>query len=74
MRNYKLIYDKPAEVWNDAIPVGNGRLGAMVYGQTGIDRMRRVRFEPVAASETAEAMEQLVFAYMDAKIWQSLKK
>ena len=40
MRKYKLIYDKPAEVWNDAIPMGNGRLGAMVYGQTGIDRIQ----------------------------------
>jgi len=40
MRDYKLMYDKPAEVWNDAIPLGNGRLGAMVYGQTGIDRIQ----------------------------------
>ncbi|QMW04234.1 glycoside hydrolase family 95 protein [Spirosoma foliorum] len=29
----KLWYDKPADrVWTDALPVGNGRLGAMVYG------------------------------------------
>ena len=28
----KLWYDKPAEVWNEALPVGNGRLGAMVFG------------------------------------------
>jgi Fic family protein len=32
-----------------------------------IGGMRRVRFEPVPASETAEAMEQLVLAYMDAR-------
>jgi alpha-L-fucosidase 2 len=25
-------YDKPASVWNEALPIGNGRLGAMVYG------------------------------------------
>ncbi len=25
-------YDKPAAVWNEALPVGNGRLGAMIYG------------------------------------------
>lgn len=25
-------YDKPATVWNEALPVGNGRLGAMIYG------------------------------------------
>ncbi|HEC43925.1 MAG TPA: glycoside hydrolase family 95 protein [Bacteroides sp.] len=30
----KLWYDQPGEVWTDAVPVGNGRLGAMVYGGT----------------------------------------
>ena len=24
----KMWYDKPAKVWNEALPVGNGRLGA----------------------------------------------
>lgn len=28
----KLWYDKPAEQWVEALPVGNGRLGAMIYG------------------------------------------
>ena len=28
----KLWYDKPATQWVEALPVGNGRLGAMVYG------------------------------------------
>lgn len=27
-----LWYDKPAKQWVEALPVGNGRLGAMVYG------------------------------------------
>jgi alpha-L-fucosidase 2 len=27
-----LWYDKPAQQWVDALPIGNGRLGAMVYG------------------------------------------
>ncbi|MBQ9888201.1 MAG: glycoside hydrolase N-terminal domain-containing protein [Bacteroidales bacterium] len=25
-------YDKPAKDWNEALPVGNGRIGAMVFG------------------------------------------
>ncbi len=25
-------FDKPAEDWNEALPIGNGRLGGMVYG------------------------------------------
>ncbi len=28
-----LWYDKPAEVWTEALPLGNGRLGAMVFGK-----------------------------------------
>ncbi len=30
-----LWYKKPAKDWNEALPVGNGRLGAMVFGRTG---------------------------------------
>ena len=35
-QDYKLWYKYPAREWEEALPVGNGRLGAMVYG--GIDR------------------------------------
>ncbi|OZB98653.1 glycoside hydrolase N-terminal domain-containing protein [Paenibacillus sp. XY044] len=28
----RLWYTKPAAGWNEALPIGNGRLGAMVYG------------------------------------------
>lgn len=30
--NTRLWYDKPARNWNEALPLGNGRIGAMVYG------------------------------------------
>ena len=30
--DYKLFYNEPANKWEEALPVGNGRLGAMVYG------------------------------------------
>lgn len=30
----KLWYSEPGEVWTDALPVGNGRLGAMIHGKT----------------------------------------
>ncbi|MDN3665570.1 glycoside hydrolase family 95 protein [Algibacter miyuki] len=29
---HKLWYDAPAADWNEALPLGNGRLGAMVFG------------------------------------------
>src|SRR3954464_5682605 len=31
-----LWYDKPAAKWTDALPLGNGRLAAMVFG--GVER------------------------------------
>jgi alpha-L-fucosidase 2 len=34
----QLWYDEPAASWNHALPVGNGRLGAMVFG--GVERER----------------------------------
>jgi alpha-L-fucosidase 2 len=33
-------YDEPAEKWEDALPVGNGRLGAMVFGKYGAERIQ----------------------------------
>src|SRR5512132_527284 len=33
-----LWYRQPAKLWTDALPVGNGRMGAMVFG--GVDRER----------------------------------
>jgi alpha-L-fucosidase 2 len=34
----KIWFNKPAENWNEALPVGNGRLGAMIFG--GIEKER----------------------------------
>jgi alpha-L-fucosidase 2 len=28
----KLWYDKPAKSWEEALPIGNGRMGAMIFG------------------------------------------
>lgn len=35
-----LWYRQPATLWNDALPLGNGRLGAMAYGQTAHERVQ----------------------------------
>ncbi len=32
--NLKLWYAKPASKWVEALPIGNGRLGAMIHGGT----------------------------------------
>ncbi len=31
-KEFKLWYTHPAEMWVEALPLGNGRLGAMVFG------------------------------------------
>jgi alpha-L-fucosidase 2 len=38
--NNQLWYTRPAEKWTDALPLGNGRLGAMVYGGVTDDHIQ----------------------------------
>jgi alpha-L-fucosidase 2 len=35
----ELVYTEPAAIWAEALPVGNGRLGAMVHGTYPIERI-----------------------------------
>lgn len=35
-----LWFDEPASIWEEALPVGNGRLGAMVYGKHGEEKIQ----------------------------------
>lgn len=32
-----ISFDKPSSVWEEAFPIGNGRLGAMIYGTTATE-------------------------------------
>jgi alpha-L-fucosidase 2 len=36
----KLWYNKPAASWNEALPIGNGRLAAMVFGAPAMERLQ----------------------------------
>jgi len=36
----KMWYKQPAAVWDEALPVGNGRLGAMVFGDPEHERLQ----------------------------------
>src|SRR5271157_371776 len=38
--NLVLWYRQPAKEWTDALPVGNGRLAAMVFGRTENERIQ----------------------------------
>ncbi len=37
---HKLRYKKPARTWTEALPIGNGRLGAMVFGGVAGERLQ----------------------------------
>jgi alpha-L-fucosidase 2 len=36
---HRLFYDRPADTWLEASPLGNGRIGAMCFGGIGRDRI-----------------------------------
>lgn len=35
----RLWYGQPAELWEEALPIGNGRIGGMVYGGAAVERI-----------------------------------
>lgn len=39
-QEYKLWYDQPAHVWTEALPLGNGRLGTMLYGNPAAEQIQ----------------------------------
>jgi len=49
--NLKLWYTQPASQWVDALPIGNGRLGAMVFGGGAIGPIHPKTLKPNYVSE-----------------------
>lgn len=37
---HKLWYDKPAAIWEEALPLGNGKIGAMIFGGAAEDLLQ----------------------------------
>jgi len=73
-----LWYDKPASNWNEALPVGNGRLGAMVFGRTDVERIqlneesvwsRKGAYEDPDGKEILPRIRELLFngSYKEAQ-------
>jgi alpha-L-fucosidase 2 len=69
-----LWYRQPALIWNEALPIGNGRLGGMVFGDPASDHIqlnedtvwageKRDRNNPEAAKSLPE-VRRLLFAGM----------
>jgi alpha-L-fucosidase 2 len=66
-----LWYEEPASEWDEALPAGNGRMGAMVFGGTAEERIQfneeslwdgypRIRINP-AAKDALPEVRRLLF-------------
>src|SRR6266545_1991147 len=71
-QDLRLWYTQPAANWNEALPIGNGRLGAMVFGGVAHERLqlnedtvwageKRDRLNPAGPAAVAE-VRRLLFA------------
>ncbi len=65
-----LWYNEPAADWNEALPIGNGGLGAMVFGRTDVERIqlneesvwcRKGGYENSDGTEAIPAVRKLLF-------------
>jgi alpha-L-fucosidase 2 len=68
VRDLKLWYTAPASQWVDALPIGNGRLGAMVYGGGAISETAATG--PAGPVPTDPAKETLQLN--DDTLWSGL--
>ncbi|MCT4586776.1 MAG: glycoside hydrolase family 95 protein [Carboxylicivirga sp.] len=69
--DHVLWYKQPAKNWNEALPVGNGRLGAMVFGNSSNERIQLNEDsmwpadlgwdEPAGTPEDLQAIRELLF-------------
>lgn len=69
--NYRLWYDEPAKEWIEALPVGNGRMGAMVFGNPQNERIQfneeslwagsKIDNNNPLALDNLPAIQQLIF-------------
>jgi alpha-L-fucosidase 2 len=56
----KLQYDQPATNWNEALPLGNGRLGAMIFGNPQKEELQ-LNEETVWAGEPGNNVPKNVY-------------
>lgn len=76
----KLWYKNPASIWEEALPVGNGRLGAMVFGDPVHERLQLNEESIWAGSKinnnnpnALKALPQLQKALFDSRYKEALK-
>jgi len=70
---YNLEYDTPAEIWDEALPLGNGLLGALVWGdgkplKISLDRTDLWDLRPVPEFHTPD------YSYQTMREWVAEKR
>jgi len=72
----KLWYKKPAAVWEEALPIGNGRLGAMIFGAPAVDHIQ-FNEETLWTGEPHDYSHQGAYKYLGEireLLWQGKQK
>lgn len=72
----KLWYTKPAEKWEEALPIGNGRLGAMIFGDAPEEHVQ-FNEETLWSGEPHDYSNPEAFRYLGnirELIWQGKQK
>ncbi|KAL9371081.1 hypothetical protein Peur_036221 [Populus x canadensis] len=58
-RPLKVTFSGPAKHWTDAIPIGNGRLGAMIWGGVASETLLLNAIAEMLVESTAEDLHLL---------------
>ncbi|HVW59920.1 MAG TPA: glycoside hydrolase family 95 protein, partial [Puia sp.] len=65
-QDLRLWYKAPADTWIEALPVGNGRLGAMIYGQPHNERLQLNEITVWSGSPQPDADRKDAYMHLDA--------
>jgi len=61
----KLWYNQPAKIWTEALPIGNGRMAAMIYGGTDKETIQ-FNEETVWTGQPHDYAHKGAFQYLDS--------
>src|SRR5690606_35714996 len=64
-QDLKLWYKQPADKWVEALPVGNGRIGAMIFGGVASDRIQ-FNEETLWTGEPRQYSRPGAYRYLDS--------
>lgn len=75
---YELWYSRPAKKWEETLAIGNGRLGAMIYGniQEEIIQLNENSMYSVKHSENSDAIEEITnleTSFVPANFWDAMQ-